>query len=178
MRKRAHPQTAFGPLEHETRGRLRLRKGAGERGDFRGPATRLQSDASGADSHSASTSDTIQHVIISVGENRSFDHLFATDRPRRGYTVKNLLSEGIIKADGQPGPNYARAAQFSADVSGSSTYEPSPSHKTLYANLPTPLTGGPSDVCADERLHGHHSHNTPVTIPPVQQRSLGDRGFV
>ena len=94
----------------------------------------------------------IQHVIIIVGENRTFDHLFATYKPHHGNTVNNLLSEKIVHQDGKPGPNYAKAAQRSADVTGSATFELSPSTKTLYTNLPAPLTGGPSNVCADNKI--------------------------
>jgi len=35
----------------------------------------------------------IKHVIVLIGENRSFDHLFATYKPKSGYSVKNLMSE-------------------------------------------------------------------------------------
>ena len=59
------------------------------------------------------TASPIKHVIIIVGENRSFDHLFATYVPKnRHERVLNLLSQGIIKADGSPGPNFAKAHQF------------------------------------------------------------------
>ena len=59
------------------------------------------------------TSSPIKHVIIIVGENRSFDHLFATYVPKNGNeSVKNLLSEGVINADGTPGPNFAKAHQY------------------------------------------------------------------
>src|SRR5260370_14873818 len=51
----------------------------------------------------ANTATPIKHVIVIVGENRSFDHLFATYLPRPGETVNNLLSEGIINADGTAG---------------------------------------------------------------------------
>src|SRR6202790_5636745 len=55
----------------------------------------------------------IKHVIIIVGENRSFDHLFATYVPRsKEDRVRNLLSEKIINSDGTPGPNFAKAHQF------------------------------------------------------------------
>src|SRR5580704_18584365 len=55
----------------------------------------------------------IKHVIIIVGENRSFDHLFATYVPKsKDERVRNLLSEHIINADGTPGPKFARAHQF------------------------------------------------------------------
>lgn len=38
----------------------------------------------------------IKHVIIIVGENRTFDHIFATYKPHAGESVDNLLSKGII----------------------------------------------------------------------------------
>src|SRR3974390_3329006 len=53
------------------------------------------------------TASPIKHVIIIVGENRSYDHLFATYVPKHGR-VRNLLSQGIVKADGSPGPNFAK----------------------------------------------------------------------
>jgi phospholipase C len=98
----------------------------------------------------ANTATPIKHVIVIVGENRSFDHLFATYRPKPGESVNNLLSEGIINADGTPGRNYSRATQFQADITGSTTYQLSPTTgKTAYLTLPTPLNGGPTDVCID-----------------------------
>jgi phospholipase C len=60
------------------------------------------------------TDSPIKHVIVLIGENRTFDHLFATYVPKHGESVKNLLSEGIIKADGRPGPHFSRAAQSQA----------------------------------------------------------------
>jgi len=57
-----------------------------------------------AESRDNETSSPIKHVIVIIGENRSFDHVFATYVPKKGNTVWNLLSEGIIKADGTPGP--------------------------------------------------------------------------
>ena len=58
------------------------------------------------------TASPIKHVIIIVGENRSFDHLFATYVPRHGAKVNNLLSQGIVRADGSPGFNFAKGHQF------------------------------------------------------------------
>jgi phospholipase C len=94
----------------------------------------------------------IKHVIIIVGENRSFDHLFATYVPKKGESVNNLLSEGIINADGKPGPNYAQAHQFTADATDSSTFQLAPKHKTLFGALPAPMTGGPVDVCKNNGI--------------------------
>src|SRR5579871_2246994 len=58
------------------------------------------------------TATPIKHVIIIVGENRSFDHLFATYVPAKHEKVMNLLSQGIVNADGSPGPNFSKAHQF------------------------------------------------------------------
>src|SRR5262249_25401721 len=98
----------------------------------------------------ANTVTPIKHVIVIVGENPSFDHLFAPYIPKPGNTVNNLRSQGIINADGSPGPNYSQATQFKANITGSTTYQPSPmTGKTAYLTLPAPLNGGPTDVCID-----------------------------
>jgi len=89
----------------------------------------------------------IKHVIVIVGENRSFDHVFATYKPKHGQHVDNLLSKKIINEDGTPGPEYSLAAQYSADITGNTEFQLSPTNKTPYATLPAPLNGGPTDVC-------------------------------
>jgi phospholipase C len=99
------------------------------------------------------TATPIEHVIVIVGENRTFDHIFATYKAKQGETVNNLLSQGIIHEDGSPGPNYAKAQQFSADITGSTVFELSPtSGKAPYSVLPAPLNGGPTDVCKDNGI--------------------------
>src|ERR1700729_2092553 len=60
------------------------------------------------------TASPIKHVIVIIGENRSFDHVFATYQPKSGQTVSNLLSKGIIKENGKPGKNFDLAKQFQA----------------------------------------------------------------
>jgi phospholipase C len=94
------------------------------------------------------TTTPIKHVIVIIGENRSFDHVFATYQPKGEQTVWNLLSEGIINADGTPGPNFNQAKQSAAtdDGSGVDTFLLSPP-KTEFPSdiLPAPLVGGPSD---------------------------------
>src|SRR5579875_2443945 len=47
----------------------------------------------------------IKHVIVIIGENHTFDNVFGTYQPPRGQSVMNLLSEGIVTASGEPGPN-------------------------------------------------------------------------
>jgi phospholipase C len=96
------------------------------------------------------TATPIKHVIIIVGENRSFDHLFATYVPkRREEKVLNLLSERIINADGTPGPQFAKAQQFqitSAPNGGKFFSSANLNSKIIYATLPAPDIGGVGPV--------------------------------
>jgi len=114
----------------------------------------------------------IKHVIVIVGENRSFDHLFATYVPKRGQSVDNLLSKKIINADGTPGPNYARAHQYSADVTDSKEFELSPKHKTLYSVLPAPLNGGPTAPYISTYSDAMSSEDGLATFPVDYYNSL------
>jgi phospholipase C len=70
----------------------------------------------GAHRNDVKTVSPIKHVIVIMGENRTFDHLFATYQPRPGEHVDDLLSKKIINIDGTPGPNYGLAAQNYASV--------------------------------------------------------------
>ncbi len=89
------------------------------------------------------TQTPIKNVIVIIGENRSFDHVFATYQPKSGNTVWNLLSEGIVKADGTPGPNYSQAYRPSANDIAPNPYSISPGGKSVPSTLPPPLVGGP-----------------------------------
>jgi phospholipase C len=91
----------------------------------------------------------IKHVIVIVGENRTFDHIFATYKPKDGESVNNLLSAKIIQEDGTPGRDFWKAWQYSADVKPGGKFELAPKKKTVYGILPAPLNGGPTDVCKD-----------------------------
>ena len=88
------------------------------------------------------TKTPIQHVIVIIGENRTFDHVFATYQPKAGETVNNLLSEGIVKADGTPGPSFSLAAQSSATDTSTDGFQINPSGNTPYSTLPPALAGG------------------------------------
>ncbi|WP_254062300.1 alkaline phosphatase family protein [Acidobacterium sp. S8] len=92
------------------------------------------------------TSSPIKHVIVIIGENRSFDHVFATYVPKKGEKVWNLLSEGIIKADGTPGPNFYKAEQSAAYDEAPDAFMLSPVKTTFPKDvLPAPLVGGATD---------------------------------
>src|SRR5215813_6591550 len=109
-----------------------------------------KSDADDQDrrEHRRNTETPIEHLIVVIPENRSYDHTYGTYVPRHGQSVSNILSKGIVNADGTPGPNFAAAAQF--------TVPPQPAFyigapaKTPYATLPPPDTLGahtaPSDT--------------------------------
>ena len=86
------------------------------------------------------TKTPIKHVIVIYGENRSFDHVFATYRSPSGDSVFNLLSEGIVNEDGSPGPNFSKGAQYQA--TDKTTFSASPTKTTVYSVLPPPLAGG------------------------------------
>jgi phospholipase C len=96
--------------------------------------------------HEIRTVTPIKHVIIIVGENRSFDHLFATYVPKsKEDRVRNLLSEKIINADGTPGRDFAKAHQFqitSAPNGGKYFSSADLKNKSLYTTLPAPDVGG------------------------------------
>ncbi|HKF66996.1 MAG TPA: alkaline phosphatase family protein [Vicinamibacterales bacterium] len=94
--------------------------------------------------HPGDTESPIKHVIVIIGENRTFDHIFGTYRPKRGQTVRNLLSQGIVKADGTPGQNFHRARQFT--VPPQATYFIDATDKTPYVILPAPTLGGAPNV--------------------------------
>ncbi|HYL16949.1 MAG TPA: hypothetical protein VEV41_28205 [Terriglobales bacterium] len=49
----------------------------------------------GAQDASTRTKTPIQHVIVIIGENRTFDHIFATYKPVPGESISNLLSKRV-----------------------------------------------------------------------------------
>lgn len=112
-----------------------------------GIATPAQADSDhGKEGNGGTTATPIKHVIIIVGENRSFDHIFATYTPKHhDDKVLNLLSQGIVRADGSPGPNFAKAHQYrivSAPNGGRFFIASSATNKQLYPTLPAPDVGG------------------------------------
>jgi phospholipase C len=87
----------------------------------------------------------IKHVIVIIGENRSFDHVFGLYEPKHGQRIANLLSKGIVKEDGTPGPNFAKAAQFTVLPQPTYFISAPVNSKTPYIFLPPPdLNGTPA----------------------------------
>jgi phospholipase C len=112
------------------------------------PITAAAAAAGKNGSNDDNTTTPIKHVIVIIGENRTFDHLFATYVPKpKGETALNLLSEGIVNADGTPGPKYSAAAQYQAmdTASDQMVYLQSPPKAGAYNTsnpFPAPLAGG------------------------------------
>jgi phospholipase C len=110
----------------------------------------LASTAQAQTDNDNKTTSPIKHVIIIIGENRSYDHVFATYVPKGGQTTMNLLSEGIVKADGTPGPNFDKAHQRAAvdlgEKRGGDPFLMSPPKLDFGGDvLPAPLVGGAKD---------------------------------
>ncbi|WP_316205405.1 alkaline phosphatase family protein [Bradyrhizobium sp. SZCCHNS3004] len=100
----------------------------------------LQTSAAAiAEPNNARTATPIEHLLVIIGENQSFDHVFATYRAPSGDHVSNLLSKGIVDIDGRPGHNFAAGAQSSAVETG--TFQLAPGSKQTYALLPPQTTG-------------------------------------
>ena len=112
------------------------------------------------------TNTPIKHVIVIIGENRSFDHVFATYLPKGGQTVRNLLSEGIISLDAKknaiPGPHFDKAHQLAATDTDTFLLNP-PKQEFPKNQLPAPLVGGPSGA------NGYFSGSNPCNVDPPAQ---------
>ena len=103
------------------------------------------------------TASPIKHVIVIIGENRSFDHVFATYQPKdvQGHPqhVHNLLSEGIVALDANnnavPGWNFDKAQQNQASDRAPDSFLLSPPQQRPFGVLPNPLAGGPRGAQAN-----------------------------
>ena len=96
--------------------------------------------ATAAAAKSGDRSSPIKPVIVIIGENHTFDKVFATYQPPKGQSVRNLLSEGIVTATGAPGPNVGAALQRTATDTAADGYKVSPTRTGSYSTLPQPNT--------------------------------------
>jgi len=113
----------------------------------------LTANAGAADPDKAvdrvSTTTPIKHVIVVIAENGSFDHVFGTFRPRDGQRIANLLSKGIVNADGTPGPDFKNAAQFAVTPQSQYFISAPDVSKTPYLTLPPPDLNGVPQQASD-----------------------------
>ena len=110
----------------------------------------------------APTTTPIKHVIVIIGENHSFDNVFATYQPPKGQHVQNLLSEGIVTKNGTPGPNVSKAKQLTA--SDTKTYSVAPKITGAYKVLPQPNTTYVAPGC-DGQAANSPDDRFPANLP-------------
>ena len=108
------------------------------------------------------TSTPIKHVVVIIGENHSFDNVFATYQPPGHQKIWNLRSEGIVTKSGNPGPNLAAASQLTAVNTKKYTLTPTITGK--YTTLPQPNTTYVAQAC--DGLPGNSADTRfPATLP-------------
>jgi len=109
-------------------------------------ASAVTASAAGPGHHQRGVTATpIKHVIVIIGENHSFDNVFATYQPPGHQKIMNLLSERISNKNGSPGPNFSKAEQLTASDKGSFTLTPKVTGH--YRTLPKPNTTYVSSAC-------------------------------
>jgi phospholipase C len=101
-------------------------------------------------------------VIVIIGENHTFDNVFATYRAPARERVRNLLSEGIITASGAPGPAVIKAQQQTA--SDTTTYQVRPPKTGPFGTLPQPNTTYVSTGC-DGQPENQADTRFPANLP-------------
>ncbi|MFY9655926.1 MAG: alkaline phosphatase family protein [Methylocystis sp.] len=140
-----------------------------------------------ADAAAATATRTpIKHLIVIVGENRSFDNVFGTYVPAdNSQQVWNLLSQGIVNSAGLPGQNAALATQRLA--TDTNTFQISPPKSNLIpTTLPQPsttLNALPIPPCQLSILASKFGKNpsganfcTDISLSTADQALLNDGG--
>src|SRR5215472_580591 len=122
------------------------------------------------------TETPIKHVIALIGENHSFDNVFATYRSKRDHFVSNLLSRRIVNPDGMPGPAAAEAAQSVVNIPLPSTYFMGTGFtKTPYLPfLPTPELGGAPNVPISLAQLLMELQTNPAAVQPPFDNTISD----
>jgi acid phosphatase len=121
--------------------------------------------AAGASPHTnpgPHTTTPIKHVIVIIGENHSFDNVFATYQPPGHQKIWNLLSEGIVTKSGGPGKSFRLARQLTA--SNTKKYTLNPKITGSYKTLPAPNTTYVSPACDGQNL-GVPDKRFPANLP-------------
>ena len=98
----------------------------------------LTANTASADPPARATATPIQHLIVIVGENHTFDNVYGTYQPKVGQQIDNLLSKGIVNADGTPGPRFSLAQQLVGEAVH--TYAAVTASTDAYEHLPQPWT--------------------------------------
>jgi phospholipase C len=146
------------------------------------------------------TATPIKHVIVLIGENWTFDGMFATYKPKNKESVANLLSRGIVTASGAPGPNHAKSWQYQINqpfpatyfidalqTNGKTLYQPGPATPSFpppnTAYIPTapggleqgegPFCGSSAVPCAATVIFPVPDSLLPIIEPSLETEDLG-----
>jgi phospholipase C len=122
------------------------------------------------------TNTPIKHLIVLIGENRTFDHIFATYQPNHDQSVANLLSKGIILTKGAAGPNFAQSRQFQINQPFPAKYfidAFATAGKTAYQQSPgTPIFPAPNTSFAPQAPDGFDQGQAPFSAAAVPDAEL------
>lgn len=138
------------------------------------------------DDHDRKTATPLKHVIILIGENHSFDNVYGTYQPRKGQSVSNLLSKGIVNSSGMTALN-TQAQQFQINQPYPSKYfidYHATAGKTVYSMLPPPVTSAspsaPGPAAAPPLGQGQAPFDStvpdsllPTLAPSLEKSDLG-----
>jgi phospholipase C len=126
--------------------------------------------------HRMKTDTPIKHLIVLIGENRTFDNIYATYQPKRGQSVGNLLSKGIILPKGAPGPSFALSRQFQINQPYPSKYfidAAATAGKTAYQQSPgTPIFPAPNTAYVPSAPGGLDQGQAPFSSAAVPDSEL------
>jgi phospholipase C len=126
--------------------------------------------------HGVKTKTPIKHLIVLIGENRTFDNVYATYKPKHGQTVANLLSSGIILSSGLLGPNGVRSLQYQVNQPYPSKYfidATATAGKTPYQQAPaTPSFPDPNTAYVPQSPGGLDQGQAPFDVTLVPDAEL------
>jgi phospholipase C len=131
--------------------------------------------AAADDPSSVKTATPIKHLIVLIGENRTFDNIYATYQAKKGQFVGNLLSRGIIHADGTPGPNFFKSQQYLINPPYSTYFidATATAGKTIYQQAPgTPTFPVPNTAYVPSTPGGLSAGQAPFSKAQVPDSLL------
>ena len=134
------------------------------------------------DDHGQETATPIKHVIVLIGENWTFDGIYATYQPKNKQSVSNLLSRGVVMASGDPGPDFDYSLQYQINQPYPAKYfidAMSTAGKTAYKQAPgTPSFPPPNTAYVPtspgglDQGQGPFGPTVPESLLPIIEPSL------
>ena len=130
------------------------------------------------DDNGRQTATPIKHVIVLIGENWTFDGIFATYQPKNKQSVGNLLSRGYVTASGAPGPDFGDSRQFQINQPYPAKYfidALATAGKTAYQQAPgTPSFPAPNTAYVPTAPGGLSQGQGPFAATPPPMDAVPD----